>query len=1404
MLSTGLAVVLNSGGLLNTKGGEVHTNSCSWNHYSRVEPTYEDDGCLEYYVCCTHHESVLDRPTSGTIHDMGGQDREFINALADDDFRVLPSIKKQLKPVQDLIDEVDRYYDAIDGSTIDKAYRDYNALSDYLKPYVKDVDKLELIHTEYHTYYDILIDATLNQYENQVYYADYDISYDLDANYGYFIDISNITCRADCWLSIGRNVSIATYPYENIFFYAYNDAGSTRSIELRDKTSWTQYGGYINLAPRTWTRVDVPSEVFTTGNLSDLCICAYLSGMTDQLVPDGFRFTSLYGARYGVEEGNYMYFDSITDTFKNINKGQSETNYVAEIIPDNYGSSTGDINLRTTRTYPNISKVEFDVMIDGTGTGWWGFGHASDITTSSIYTNRVLTALTTTNNEFRHVVLNINSSSEEYLYFVVEVNTWHPEIYLDNIAITSNGVIYTDAFTGGVPSLFESSPSILKTAVTFVSMSSEDDYIRMANADYCVRVNSRTYAYHDGNNATLITEETYSNVSYIAFDARVNGTMTPLANNEQIWWGFGVGSTASVYDLTCAGQTLTTNDTWKHFEYNISSPVSGYVKFILNPNKTDCTIDIDNITFIADGLIYSESFTNGVGSIFDIGSDVTSIINGGAIISFDNGYAFDGDYAIDMDATNYGNIAYNYATLTTKRTYSNVTSISFDLKMEGMVTYNPPSDYWFGVGHNATLPATIYKNISTRNILTTNGTFMHFDFNLNVSGEEYLYFVSNPAHGNIHQYIDNIVIVANGITYTDDISYGKSSLFDLGQYVSVIEIEGGTLETTDMHNLLGNAPSYLEGPSFVRGGLQGQDSLLNGSISHMITGDGQYAVVLGLDDEDVYYLYVTNSFIGFYINNVVQASIPTSSNTYTIAMTNSGDLAVNGFVMGKVLSIIDKVRFVPLFSGTVSFSNINLKTSIAVNNKTQIIDGIEVPNFEDEENIVFSAYASLRLGLLNDATAKDYADAGFSKALGLFDGRSQYRANFGETYDLYIAATGSQKEAYRQQLLNYIDLICQKADDDAMMAMSYYEKYNVKYIVINNLIFELIGRTTPGGNLIQEEDYEMIFERAFSSNATYLSEVAYAGNFLQDEPDVNTTALAHVLAAVNLYYHYMNELGLEGEILINLLPGVSTDASYKAYLDYYFANIAPIVKYVSFDRYVLNTNGIDEQHLANLEAMATRILSSGDDIELRAFIFAHNMTEGSHRAITMADEIRFQAYSSLAFGARELTYYGYQSNGDTETETHCMVNYITGEKSNTYYFAKEVNNEILTFGKTYRHYRWQGLIAKKKSVLTTCKPISKLQNSISSHAGLSSFTYNQNTLIGCFGDPMDNYAYLVMNYNDPLNASNTDSVTLTFQNANVVVVYQNGEKHAYRINDHKITLSIRSGCGAFVTPLVIY
>ena len=178
-------VVGNANHFLLAQSSNEHTESCNWNHYSRVEPTYENRGCQEYYVCCKHHESVLDRPLVGSINDVGGQNQTFINSLDDSDFRMIPSYREQVKPIQDEIDLIPELYDATDGSTILKAYRDYQATSDALKAYLNDTDKLLSAYESYNQRYKVLIDVTQNEYECRIYNSDYDLSLGYDETYGY-------------------------------------------------------------------------------------------------------------------------------------------------------------------------------------------------------------------------------------------------------------------------------------------------------------------------------------------------------------------------------------------------------------------------------------------------------------------------------------------------------------------------------------------------------------------------------------------------------------------------------------------------------------------------------------------------------------------------------------------------------------------------------------------------------------------------------------------------------------------------------------------------------------------------------------------------------------------------------------------------------------------------------------------------------------------------------------------------------------------------------------------------------------------------------------------------------------------------------------------------------------------
>ena len=1416
------------------RGGDDHTANCHWNHYNRVEPTYNTRGIQEYYVCCEHHESILETPTIGHITEMGSPSSSFIASLENNDFRVIPSYQEQLEPVQSLIDKIPVLYSGTDGSLIDKAYREYNALSEAMKTYVQNVSKLTTAYESYHQNYGILIDTVLNEYTYKIYNATYDLECGYDETYGYYSSFNNILLPDDCWFGLGKNSNTNVYDYNEIYFYVYNESIESRDIEIRDKYDFVLYGK-THLASRAWTRVVIPSDVFVTYKLDDLFIGSYLAGKTNVLIEDGFKFTSLYGSLGKVVQSSYI--DLKNDTAFNDNvtlngEGQiiSGPNKCIKITPDSYSASQGSVNLITKQAYSNITRVEFDAMIDGTGTGWWGIGHSSSVATARIYTGMATTGITTTGNEFQHVNLSLNVTGPEYIYFIVEVNTFHPFIYIDNVSITCGGVTYSDDFNDG-STLFNDNVSVMGGGAAFYTLKDTTYYMNKTDTDYCISINAGSYGGSEaGYKSRFISKQTYTNVTNITFDAKIVGSFsdTSLNPGENLWWGFGVGGDDDVY---CADHTtfvLTTNNEWTTLSFNYTE--SGYVKFVINPNKTSGEVLIDNIVITTSGGTYTEGFTSNGSSLFEIGDFVSLDKRTNPSITFGGGTYDDvGNYSIKVDATNYGNQTVNSvgnaATVRSEVKYTNVTSVSFDLLIDGEITSDNPSDYWIGISHSSNETPSIYNGIQTRNLTTTNNTWRHFDFSMNITSGEYICFASNPTKkGTNNIYVDNFVIVANGVTYTDGFDNGASELFNIGVCASIYG-HAEEFENQNLHDLLMNSGAYFEGPAFHKEGLAGNESLVFGTVSHEIIGNGRYAILIYNDDVNVDYLLINSNSIRLYHNTTIISDTNLNSNTYHLTVATNGAVSVNHNYLGDAANTNNALRFISLFNeGKVIFNDISLSTSIYTNNNTETIDGIVVPNFERGDNVVFAAYGSptvenwdgtTNINMMTDEYWSDFVNAGFSKCIPLFEGRTGARYQFNTVYDQYLEETDpTAKQALLNQMGTLIDTMCEKANHDAMEALALAEKYNVQYVVLNTIIFELIHHTTPNGNYIHQEDYPFIFDRVFRNNYEYFYQVAYVGNFLQDEPlmDDNNEPLKRLLAALQLYYQACNNLGIMSEPIVNLLPGGYT-SEYAAYLDYYFAHIAPLVGYVSFDQYVLDYDGssysIRTEHLANLEMMAQRILASSKRIQLRTYIFPHAVAEGSHRAITLADELRFQIYTNLAFGASEIIYYGYTTHASQDADrtiTHGLVNMYTGEKSQVYYFAQEVNNEVLTFGSAYRAFTWEGVIAKQKTgIFGTggCTQMKQLQYALSSDDGISSISYSQHTLIGCFTNPNGQDAYVVMHYNDPKTNSNTDNVTLTFNGYNGIIVYQNGEKHAYRLTNHQYSLSLKAGCGAFIIPITL-
>ena len=1435
---SGAVVLSHANQISMVRGTDSHTANCHWNHYNRVEPTYSNRGIQEYYVCCEHHESTLETPSIGHINNAGSPSSEFIASLESNDFRVIPSYQEQLEPVQSLIDKIPALYSATDGSLIDKAYREYDALSSAMKTYVQNVSKLTSAYENYHQNYGILIDTVLNEYTYKIYNATYDLECGYDETYGYYSSFNNLYLTDDCWFGLGKNSNTNVYDYHEIFFYVYNESMESRDIEIRDKYNFKLYGK-TPLTSKAWTKVVVPLDVFVTYKLEDLFIGSYLAGKTNVLIEQGFKFTSLYGSLGRTVQSSYIDLNNDTAFGDNVTlHGNGEiisgANKCIKITPDSYSASAGSVNLITKQSYSNITKVEFDAKIDGTGSGWWGIGHSSSVETARIYTGMVTTGVTTTGNEFQHFNLSMNVSGPEYVYFIVEVNTFHPLIYIDNVSITCGGVTYSDDFNNG-STLFNDNAAVMGSGASFYTLKDATYYMNKTDTDFCISIDTGNYGGAEASyKSTFISKQQYSNVTNITFDAKITGTLSDSAlnTNEHLWWGFGVSADDDVYDANHTTYVLTTNDEWTTLSFNYSN--SGYVKFVINPNKSAGEIQIDNIVITTTGGTYVDGFTVEGSTLFTIGDFSSLEKRTTPSITFGGGTyeTTISNYSIKVDITNYGNQTVNSvgnaATIRSKNKYSNVTSVSFDLLVDGTIDYynpsNPNDKYWLGISHSSNETPSIYNGVQTRNVTTTNNTWVHYDFSLSITGSEYICFASNPTKtGTNFIYLDNFVIVADGVTYTDGFDGGSSNLFEIGVCASIYT-HPAEFENQDIYDLLMNSGAYFEGPAFQREGLAGNESIVYGSIKHEIIGEGRYAILIYNNSVDVDYLLIDGTSAVLYHNTTAINDVTLNDYSYYLTIANNGTVSVNHNYLGDIGATNNAIRFISLFNeGKVIFNDISLSTSIYTNNNTETIDGITVPIFDRDDNVVFAAYGSptvanwdgtTNINMMTDEYWSDFVNAGFRKCIPLFEGRTGARYQFNTVYDQYLEETDpTVKASLLAQLGTLIDTMCEKANNDAMQALALAEKYDVQYVVLNTIIFELIHHTTPNGNYIHTEDYPFIFDRVFRNNYEYFYQLQYVGNFLQDEPltdGSNNEPLKRLLAALQLYYQACNNLGIMSEPIINLLPG-GYNSDYTSYLDYYFANIAPLVGYVSFDQYVLDYSSgsysIRTEHLANLEMMARRILASNRRIQLRTYIFPRAQAEGSHRAITMANELRFQIYTNLAFGASEIIYYGYTTHmaADADrTVTHGLVNMYTGEKSPVYYFAQEVNNEVLSFGNAYRAFSWEGVIAKQKTgIFGTggCTQMKQLQYALSSHPGISSISYSQHTLIGCFTNPNDQDAYVVMHYNDPKTNNNTDTVELTFNGYNGIIVYQNGEKHAYRLTNHKYSLSLKAGCGAFIIPI---
>lgn len=184
-----------------------------------------------------------------------------------------------------------------------------------------------------------------------------------------------------------------------------------------------------------------------------------------------------------------------------------------------------------------------------------------------------------------------------------------------------------------------------------------------------------------------------------------------------------------------------------------------------------------------------------------------------------------------------------------------------------------------------------------------------------------------------------------------------------------------------------------------------------------------------------------------------------------------------------------------------------------------------------------------------------------------------------------------------------------------------------------------------------------------------------------------------------------------------------------------------------------------------------------------------------YRDVTKAD-VSFQVYSALAYGMKSINYFTYGEHWDPSVgTTSCMI--YDGQKTNIYYAVQSVNNEIKAFDNVLLNFNWQGTIGIKGT------NSNKIMNYVDAYSSkrISNATASDDAIIGCLKDSKGYDGFMLVNSTDP-SANVTETISVTFNNADHAKVYINGVESIVELNGGTFSATLAPGQGIFVIPYI--
>lgn len=328
---------------------------------------------------------------------------------------------------------------------------------------------------------------------------------------------------------------------------------------------------------------------------------------------------------------------------------------------------------------------------------------------------------------------------------------------------------------------------------------------------------------------------------------------------------------------------------------------------------------------------------------------------------------------------------------------------------------------------------------------------------------------------------------------------------------------------------------------------------------------------------------------------------------------------------------------------------------------------------------------------------------------------------------------------------------------------------------------------------------------------------SFAG-FYTDEPlsksdldtiERNTNALKEAYPDKN--YGYLTTLISSAPTKYN-----NDFAYWEDYYGYYFEHSGAEQPAFLFDHYPLCGNAlkgeISEKWLEITETYAKIAKENGATIW--PYIATMSFASGSRRR-PAEDDMRYQSYVNLAYGAKGLSYFCYMTpglppyNGEFKLADYALINYEDHEdistyyRTDTWYFTQTVNNELKAFDHVLLSFDWQGVmksVGTEASTTAGKNNFSNAKNWIKQHDGIKAIKTSEDAIVGVFRDENGYDGFLLVNFSDPL-YNCTNDVTIQFRGATKAVVYVKGQQQIVNLTDGVYTATLEPGEGQFIIPL---